>query len=687
MAQSPAVEKERSSDFLIALSIVAMLGMMLFPVPTFVVDMFVAFNICISLVTLLVTLYVEEPTKFSIFPSFLVVMTMFRVALGILITRSILINADAGNIIQAFGSFVVGGNYVVGIVIFIVLVVVQFIVITSGSQRVAEVAARFTLDAMPGKQMSIDADLNAGLLTEAEAREKRISIAKEADFYGAMDGSTKFIRGDAIAAIIITIVNIIAGFVVGIIQLNMSLVQALQVYILLTIGSGITLQIPSLLVSVSTGIIVTRGASDVNLGRDVVSQLFSSPKVVGITAIICFSMALIPGLPKIPFILLSSVIGFMAYNMSQDQAEKAREAEERAAAPTEKEAATSPESIMPLLHFDSLELEIGYALIPLVDPEQGGDLLDSITSIRKQTAMELGIIVPPIRIRDNMNISPNSYVIKLHGIEITMGELMVGRFLAMNPGTATEKIQGYDTVEPTFGLPATWISEKDKNRAIALGYTVVDASAVVTTHITETIKANASELIGRQEVQALVENVKENYPAVIEELIPKLLTIGEVQKVLHKLLREKVSIRNLLIILETLADYAMRTKDTDTLTEYVRQALSKQISKQYSADNVLHTITMDPVIEQNIAESIQYTEQGAITALAPEYLQRLFGEVGGQAERMVAQGFTPIVTVSSIVRPHFKKMIEKTIPSLVILAYNEIVPEVEIRSSGMVEMR
>lgn len=687
MAQTVAATNERGSDFLIAISIVIILGMMLFPVPTFVVDIMVAFNITISLITLLVTLYIVEPVQFSIFPSYLVIMTMFRVALGIMITRAILINASAGNIIQAFGNFVVGGNYVVGIVIFIVLIVVQFIVITSGAQRVAEVAARFTLDAMPGKQMSIDADLNAGLINEAEARAKRESISAEADFYGAMDGSTKFLRGDSISSIIIIVVNIIAGFIIGVVQLKMQLVQALQVYTLLTIGAGITLQIPALLVSVSTGIIVTRAASASNLGKQIVSQVFSSPRVIMIAAGVSLCMALVPGIPKIPFIGLAAVIGYFSYLMSENekvQTVKKKKDEER-----DKKAATgTPESVMPLLHFDPVELEIGYALIPLVDPEQGGDLLESITSIRKQTALEMGIIVPPIRIRDNMNLPPNKYVIKMHGVEVSSGELVVGRFLAMNPGTAREKVQGYDTVEPTFGLPATWVSGQDRNRAIALGYTVVDTTAVVTTHITETIKNNAGELLGRQEVQALIENVKENYPAVVEELIPKVLTYGEVQKVLHRLLAERVSIRNMLIILETLADYGAKVKDPDVLTEYVRQALKKQISKQYADDGkAIHVVTLDPTIEQNIADSIQYTDQGSFTALSPDYLQKLFSNVANLSEQMVQRGYQPIIICSSIVRPHFKKMIDKTIPNLVVLAYTEIISEIEIRAIGMVELK
>jgi flagellar biosynthesis protein FlhA len=684
-----AVQKNnRSSDVLTALSIVLMLAMILFPVPLFVIDMLVAFNMTISFIILLVTLYIEEPVQFSIFPSFLVVMTMFRVSLGIMITRAILINASAGKMIEAFGGLVVGGNYVVGIVIFTVLIVVQFIVITSGAQRVAEVAARFTLDAMPGKQMSIDADLNAGIITETEARTKRESISKEADFYGAMDGSTKFIRGDAIAAIVIIIVNIIAGFVVGVVQLEMTLLGALAKYVLLTIGAGIALQVPSLLVSASTGIVVTRSASSNNLGKDIVSQVFASSSVVTIAAAISFSMVFIPGIPKIPFILLSALIGFAAYNMSQNKKETVKKQKEEELSTAKKPQQGSPESVMPLLHFDPLELEIGYALIPLVDPEQGGDLLESITSIRKQTAMELGIIVPPIRIRDNMNISPNQYLIKMQGIEVASGELMVGRYLAMNPGTAKEKIQGYDTVEPTFNLPATWISEKEKNRAIALGYTVVDSSAVVTTHITETIKGNASELIGRQEVQALIDNIKENYPTVVEELIPKLLTIGEVQKVLQKLLQERISIRSLLIVLETLADYAPKVKEPDVLTEYVRQAMSKQISKQFSDESkVVQTITLDPEIEQNIADSIQFTDQGAITSLAPEYLQKLFTKVSDETKKMISSGYQPIVITSSVIRPHFKKMISKTLPNVNVLAYNEIVSELEIRSIGMVEMK
>ncbi|MDD5456546.1 MAG: flagellar biosynthesis protein FlhA [Candidatus Margulisbacteria bacterium] len=675
-----------SNDFYLIGGVLVVLIMLLVPLPPILVDLFVSFNFTLSVLILLVTMYVQTALQFSVFPTFLLIVTLFRLALGILVTRSLLLTANAGSIVQTFGQFVVGGNYIVGIVIFTVLVIIQFVVITGGAQRVAEVAARFTLDAMPGKQMSIDADLNAGIIDEATAKQKRIDIAREADFYGAMDGATKFIRGDAIAAIIIIIVNILGGFIIGMLQLGMTIMQALQTYTLLTVGAGIVLQIPALLISSATGIIVTKAASDKSLAEDLGKQLFSHQRVMYVSSGLSFFAAFIPGMPIIQFLLLSGLFGYLGYNINNVK-QKEMEVLAKEEQQKKQEAAPPPEKIIPALQSDVMEMEIGYGMIPMVDPKQGGSLLDNITSMRKKMASELGIVVPPIRIRDNISLKPNNYVIKIKGAEVARGELMIDRYLAMNPGNVTERISGFDTVEPTFGLPALWITEADKERAQISGYTVVDAASVIITHITEVIRTHAADLLGRQEVKLLLDNVKKQYPTVVDELTPTLMGLGDIQKVLHNLLKERIPIRNLVTILEILADNAKVNKNIDALTSYCRQGLARVITKMYQTPKgVIAAITLDPTLEQKIADSIQYTDQGAFTSLDPVFIQKMFTLLLEETDKITNLGYQPIIVCSSSVRPHFKKLTTRSFPNLIVLAYNEIVSDVEIQALGLVRM-
>jgi len=681
------VENSRkvSNDIFMVLGVLIVLVMLLAPLPPMIVDLLVAGNFTLSILILLVTMYSQGAAQFSIFPTFLLIVTLFRLALGILLTRSLLLTANAGNIVYTFGQFVVGGNYIVGIIIFVVLVIIQFVVITGGAQRVAEVAARFTLDAMPGKQMSIDADLNAGIIDEETAKAKRLDIAREADFYGAMDGATKFIRGDAIASIIIIVVNILGGFIIGMLQLGMTLMQALQTYTLLTVGAGIVLQVPALLISSATGIIVTKSASEISLAEDISKQLFSHKRVLYVCAVLSVTAAFIPGIPKIPFIILTLTFGYLGYTLNTVQKEEAVKVAKKES--EKAEVSAPPEKIVPAIQSDVMEMEIGYGIIPLVDPNQGGTLLDSITSMRKKIASEIGIVVPPLRIRDNISLKPNNYIIKIRMVEVAKGEVMIDRCLAMNPGNVTEKISGFETIEPTFGLPAIWITDADKERAQVAGYTVVDAPSVIITHITEVIRTHASDLLGRQEVKILVDNVKKQYPAVVEELLPTIMGLGDIQKVLHNLLEEKVPIRSLVTILEVLADHGATNKNVDALTSYCRQGLSRTITKTYQTPKgVIAAITLDPALEQKIADSIQYTEQGSFTSLDPVYIQKMFQVLLEETEKMTNLGYQPIILCSSSVRPHYKKLVSRSFPNIVVLAYNEILADVEIQAVGIVRM-
>jgi flagellar biosynthesis protein FlhA len=670
----------RQRDLIIVLGVVGILVVMVIPVPTFMMDLLLTLSLCIALIILLVSMYAKEALEFSVFPSLLLTITLFRLALNVATTRLILSQADAGRVVEVFGTFVTRGNMVVGGIIFLIIVIIQFVVITKGAGRIAEVAARFTLDAMPGKQMAIDADLNAGLINEEQARFRRTQIAREADFYGAMDGASKFVRGDAIAGILIVLINIIGGFIIGVAQLGMDLTNSLSTYTVLTIGDGLISQIPALMISTGAGILVSRAASQTNLGEEITQQLFSRPKVLGVAGAVMLLFALIPGFPKVPFIVLGLVSAAAAYMGSQQAIEAQKAKDAPAAQPKSKE-----ERVEDFLHVDPMELEIGYGLIPLVDVKQGGDLLDRITMIRRQLATELGVIIPPIRIRDNIQLKPNEYRIKIRTIIVGKGELMSGAYLAMDPGTATRKIRGIATVEPAFGLPALWITESQKEEAEMSGYTVVELPAVLATHLTEVIKRSAHELLTRQDVRNLLDHIKESNATVVDELIPTVLAVGDVHKVLQNLLREKVSIRDLLLILETLANVAPRNKNTEVLTEYVRNALASQICEVYKNENsLIPVITIDPNLEARLEGAMQETESGLRMALSPGDVGRILQAVGEQVEKVKTSGEVPVVICSPTIRSQFKRLTENNYRDLVVLSYNEIVPGIEIRSMGMI---
>ncbi len=677
------------SDVILSIAVVVVVVMMIVPLPPIMLDLLLTLNITAALTILLVTMYTLEPLQFSVFPSLLLIATIFRLALNVSATRLVLANAYAGEVIKIFGSFVVGGGgditaVVVGAVIFLIIVVIQFVVITSGAQRVAEVAARFTLDAMPGKQMAIDADLNAGLITDDEARARRRGIEKEADFYGAMDGASKFVRGDAIAAIIITIINIIAGLAIGVTLKGFAPSVAVLTYTILTIGEGLVTQIPALLLSTATGLIVTRAASESNLGQDLSRQIIHQPRVFYVVAAVLFVFGLIfPSWIKVPFIMIAILCAIGAYLMSKAYSQEIVLKESKAK--EQKEAVKTPEDMVPLLQVDPLEIELGYALIPLVEVSQGGDLLDRITNIRKQIALDLGLVVPPIRVRDNVQLKPTYYLIKIKGAEVAKGEIVLGHYLAINSGAVTENISGIPTKEPTFGLPAQWITEAEKEKAELAGYTVVDATAVIATHLTEVIRFNADLLLGRQEVQKLIDHVKRTNPAVVEELTPSLMMIGEIQKVLKNLLKEKVSIRDLVTIFEALADQARNTKDLETLTEYARQACNRSITKQYlNEEGKLPALTLDPKLEQIIQESIQQTERGYVLAIEPKVGRQIFSSLAREIERIAREGFLPVLLCAPVIRPFLKRFVEKILPNLVILSFNDISSNVEVQSLGIV---
>lgn len=672
----------RQRDLIIVLGVIGILVVMIIPIPTMLMDVLLSLNLCIALIILLVSMYTKEALEFSVFPSLLLTITLFRLALNVATTRLILSRADAGQVVEVFGTFVTGGNMVVGAVIFIIIVIIQFVVITKGAGRIAEVAARFTLDAMPGKQMAIDADLNAGLINEEQARARRSTIAREADFYGAMDGASKFVRGDAIAGIIITIINIIGGFIIGMAQLGMDLSTALTKYTTLTIGDGLVSQIPALMISTGSGILVSRAASQSDLGQEITSQLFSRPRVLGVAGGLMLFFAMIPGFPKFPFIFLGISTLAATYMGSLRAKEEKKAMEAPASVPKTKE-----ERVEDYLHVDPMELEIGYGLIPLVDVKQGGDLLDRITMIRRQLATEMGIIIPPIRIRDNIQLKPNEYRIKIRTIVVGTGELMSGAYLAMDPGTASRKIRGIPTVEPAFGLPALWITESQKEDAELAGYTVVELPAVLATHLSEVIKKHSHEILTRQDVRNLLDNIKENNATVVEELIPNLLSVGDVHKVLQNLLRERVSIRDLLLILETLANVAPRNKNPEILTEYVRNSLAPQICETYkNENNLIPVITLDPNLEAKLEGSLQETESGFRFTLAPGDVGRILDACGEIIEKVKTSGEVPIVICSPAIRGAFRRLTEINYSDLIVLSYNEIVPGIEIRSLGMISL-
>ncbi|WP_046215375.1 flagellar biosynthesis protein FlhA [Paenibacillus wulumuqiensis] len=676
----------KKKDLVVLVGVIGIIMMMILPIPAWLLDVLLIVNISLAMIILLIAMNTKEALEFSIFPAMLLITTLFRLALNISTTKLILGEGDAGSVVATFGSWVAGGQIAVGFIVFLILVIVQFIVITKGSERVAEVGARFTLDAMPGKQMSIDADLNAGLINEQQARERRSKIEREADFYGAMDGASKFVKGDAIAGIIILLINLIGGFIIGIAIHGMAFADALSTYSILTIGDGLVSQIPALLISTAAGLIVTRASSEGNLADDITKQLFSYPTLLYIVAGVITLLGLFTPIHFLTTFPLAVLLFIAARRMQANLTQKIAEAEQHEEE-QQIEEVRSPESVINLLQIDPIEFEFGYGLIPLADTQQGGDLLDRIIMIRRQCALELGLVVPVIRIRDNIQLKPNEYVIKIKGNIVGGGELLLNHYLAMSPGFDDDSITGIETLEPAFGLPALWIDELTKDRAELSGYTVVDPPSVVATHLTELIKKHSHELLGRQETRSLVDNLRENYPVLVDELIPSILSVGDVQKVLVKLLKEKISIRDMVTIFETLADYGAYTKDPDVLTEYVRQSLSRQITQQFTSQGeTLRVITVGPNLEKKIAESVQQSEQGTYLALDPVSTQSMYQKINEQVNRLLQMGQQPVVLTSPAIRMYLRQLIERTMQDIPVLSYSELEPNVEIQSVGVVNL-
>jgi flagellar biosynthesis protein FlhA len=680
----------KNIDVVLGFAVMCTLLVMIIPIPPIVLDLFLTFNITFSLMILLVGMYILKPLEFSAFPSVLLLATLFRLALNIASTRLILLNGEqgthaAGKVIMAFGGFVVGGNYVVGLIVFLILVVVNFVVITKGAGRIAEVAARFTLDAMPGKQMSIDADLNAGLIDEHEARARRQLIARESEYYGAMDGANKFVRGDAIAGIIITLINIVAGFAIGVFQKGLSFSDAAQNYTLLTVGDGLVSQLPALIVSTAAGLVVSRAGAESNLSLEIGSQLFTRPRALAVTSGILAVIGLIPGLPTVPFLILAALAGTVAYVLKTRPDEPA--ASGTVVETGAGESDSGPDSFKPLPPVDILGLEIGYGLIPLVDSQQDGEMLDRIKSIRRQIAQELGIVMPSIHIQDNMQLKPGEYRIKLKGNEVASGELMLNSLLAMNPGNAEEGLRGIETKEPTYGIDALWIKERQREEAIGKGYTVVDLATVMTTHLSEIIRRYAHELIGRQEVQNMLDALRQTHPKAVDELVPHHLSLGGVLRVLQNLLREQVPIRDLLTIIEAMADWAPAIKHLDLLTEYVRQGLSRTITRQHlSPEGDLVAVSLGHGAERRIADAIQRVDQGDYLAMEPRTAQRLMQRLAEQLDKSAQRGLQPLLLCSGQIRHHVKKLVDRFIPHLVVLSYEEILSTARIQTLGVAEL-
>ncbi|NLN39981.1 MAG: flagellar biosynthesis protein FlhA [Smithella sp.] len=680
------LESARSSSAMIAMGVIAILMVMILPIPTFLLDVLLSFSIAISIIILLMSMYVLKPLQFSVFPSVLLLVTLLRLALNVASTRLILLHGNegtsaAGQVIQSFGTFVVGGNYVVGMVVFLVLVLINFIVITKGATRVAEVSARFTLDAMPGKQMSIDADLNAGLISDNDARRRRAEIEQEANFYGAMDGASKFVRGDAIAGILIVLINIIGGLIIGVLQKGMPVVEAARNYTLLTVGDGLVTQVPALIVSTAAGILVTRTSTTTELGDEVKSQVFTQPRAIATAAIMLFVFALIPGMPKISFILVAALVGFVAYRVVQSIARK-KVADEQ----MEAEEAAPAEAVDIVAPLDALGLEVGYTLIPLVDAAQGGELLVRIKALRRQLASEMGFIMPAIHIRDNLKLKPDEYTVMLKGVEIARGSVMMGYHLVISADDKDVSIKGVATKEPAFGLPAVWVTDSEKDAIMAKGHVVVDPATVMTTHLTELAKTYADELLGRQEVQSLVDNLEQLYPRVVKELVPKIVPLNILHRVLQRLLRERISIRDLLAIIETLGEYVPMTKNADILTGYVRQSLGRAITRQYQdSEGNITVMIMSPDIEDKISRSISHTEYESFVSPDPNIVKKMVASLQKMVATFTAGGLQPIVLCSPNTRIHFRKILEKLLPNVVILAHNEISREANVKSLGMVE--
>lgn len=669
----------------VALMVVMLVFLIIIPVPLPLLDFLLSLNIAISLMILIISMFNTEPLQFSIFPSLLLITTLFRLSLNVSTTRYILSKGVAGEVIYAFGEFVIGGDPIVGFIIFLIIVIIQFMVITKGAERVSEVAARFTLDAMPGKQMAIDADLNSGLITEIDAKERRLKIQREADFFGAMDGASKFVKGDAIAGILIAVINIVAGFAIGATRLGLSLTESLSRFTLLTVGDGLVAQIPALMISTATGIIVTRAASESSLGIDVIKQLFNQPRVLFIVGGAMNALGLFTPLPKLPFMMIGTiliVLGLKMYNEVKHAISEIPDVQEEA----DVESLRKPENIIPLLQVDPIELEFGYGIIPLADPNQGGDLFDRLIMIRRQIALEYGIVVPMIRLRDNIQLNSNVYIIKIKGAVVAQGIVMFDHFLAMNPGTVEGDIQGVDTIEPAFGLPAKWIVADEREKAEIFGYTVVDPSSIISTHLTEIIKRHAHELIGRQEVKQLIDNLKESNPTLVDELIPVYMGIGDIQKVMSNLLKEGISVRDLVSIMEALADYAPTTKDINLLTEYVRQKLSRMITSTYIQGKSAKVVTLDQDLENLLMDSVQQNGSSSYLALDPVRSQSILNNIAVQIQNLLQIGEQPIIVTAPIVRFYLKRLTDQYIPDLIVLSYNEIEADIDIQSVGVVTL-
>lgn len=674
------------ADVLVGVVVLGVVMLIIIPLNPHVLDVLLIINITLSIFIMLTALYIKRPLEFSIFPTLLLIITLFRLSLNVSSTKLILgNNGDAGQVIATFGHFTIGDNLVVGLIVFVIIIAIQFIVITKGAERVAEVSARFTLDAMPGKQMAIDADLNTGAIDEATARKRRVEIQREADFYGAMDGASKFVKGDAILSIIITVVNIAGGLIMGVTVGKMSLNNAISVYTLATVGDGLVSQLPALLISTSTGIVVTRATSDDSFGADVANQMFGRPYVLIMAGVIVAALSLVPGLPKPPMLLLAAVLIGVGYaTIQKKKKNKTEEAEDTAkAAATEKR---KPENVATLLQVEPIELEFGYGIIPMVDANLGGDLLERVVMIRRQCALDMGIILPAIRLRDNVQLGTNEYVLKIKGVEVARGEVMADHFLAINAGGTDETISGIETVDPAFGLPALWITKNMREKAELLGYTTIDPPSVIATHLTELIKRHGHELMNRQQVQTLVDGLRAQQPTLVEEVVPKLFSLGEIQKVLVNLLKENIPIRDMGTILETLADYGHVTRDIDQLTEYVRQALRRMITHRFVQGKTASVITLDPRLEQLVVDKTRQNETGTYTSMEPGQMQNLLVNLKKLVDQMGGQGKTPLVLTSPAARRKFKTIVEQAAPDLTVLSFNELEQDVEIHSEGVLKL-
>ena len=674
----------KKSDLFVGLYILAAIVFLIISVPSALLDVLLAFNMAVALVILFMALFSKEPLDMQAFPTILLFTTIFRISLNVSSTKLILGTGDPGNVVRVFGEFVGGNDLVIGIIVFLILILVQFMVINKGTERVAEVTARFTLDAMPGKQMAIDADLNTGAISDKEAMQRIEKLQQESSFIGAMDGATKYVKGEATAGLIITVVNIVGGIIMGVMRKGMNINDALTTYTILTIGDGLVSQIPSLLISLSTGIIITKATKDKDLTQELVEELFSMPKaffMVGGAMIFLGVVTPLPWYIFVPFGALLIVWG----NIQKKKQDIGAIEQEADSADEEANEIRKPENVTSLLQVDPIELEFGYGIIPLADANQGGDLLDRVVMIRRQIAIELGTVVPIIRLRDNIQLNPNQYIIKIKGIQVSEGEILFDHYMAMNPGYVEEEITGIPTFEPSFHLPAIWITEGQRERAESLGYTVVDPPSIIATHLTEVVRSHIAELLTRQDTQNLINNLKENNPTLVEELVPKLMGVGDIQKVLQNLLEEGISIRDLLTIFETLADHAATTHDPDILTEYARQSLKRAISNKYfSGNDTSSVVTLDPAVEQEIMGAVKQTEQGAYLTLAPDRIRKIVDSVKQEVEKLENMGKMPIIITSPIVRIYFKKMINDYVKDLTVVSYNEIESNVELQSVGMV---